>query len=177
MGANAFDLIIIVLLAWSAYKGFSKGLISSAASLIALLLGVWGAIKFSSITAGYLTGVINVDQKVLGIIAFAVTFILIVIAVHFIAKAIEGLAEAVALGIINKVFGAAFGVLKIGFIISVVLVVLNAANKNFGFLSPDFQQKSMFYKPLSSFAPSIFKYLDFDEIKEDVQEKTESINI
>jgi len=177
MGANAFDLIVIVLLAWSAYKGFSKGLIASAASLIALLIGVWGAVKFSSITASYLTGVINVDEKVLGIIAFAVTFILIVIAVHFIAKAIEGLAEAVALGVVNKVFGAAFGVLKSGFIISIILVVINAANRNLEILSPDFKQKSLFYKPLSNFAPKIFKYLDFEEIKEDVQNKAGSINI
>ncbi len=172
MGANAFDLIIIVLFAWSAYKGFTKGLISSAASLIALLLGVWGAVKFSSITAGYLTGVINVDEKVLGVIAFAVTFILIVIAVHFVAKAIEGLAEAIALGIVNKVFGAAFGVLKIALIISVVLVILNAANRNFGFLSPEFKQKSLFYEPVSKFAPSIFNYLKFDDFKKD--DKTNS---
>jgi len=177
MGANAFDLIVIVVLAWSAYKGFNKGLISSAASLIALLLGVWGAVKFSDITASYLTGVINVDEKVLGVIAFAVTFILIVIGVHFVAKAVEGLAEAVALSIVNKVFGAAFGVLKIAFIISVILVVLNAANRNMEFLSPEFKQKSLFYKPISDFAPSIFKYLDFEEIKEEVQDKTEGIEI
>jgi membrane protein required for colicin V production len=97
--------------------------------------------------------------------------------VHFIAKAVEGLAEAVALGVVNKVFGAAFGVLKFGFIISVVLVVLNAANRNFEFLSPDFKQKSLLYEPLSNFAPSIFNYLDFDELKEDVQNKAGNITI
>ncbi|MDA3892937.1 MAG: CvpA family protein [Salinivirgaceae bacterium] len=177
MGANAFDLMVILLLSWSAYKGFSKGIILSAASLIALLLGVWGAVKFSDITASYLTGVINVDEKVLGVIAFAITFILIVIAVHFIAKAVEGLAEAVALSIVNKVFGAAFGALKFAFIISVILVVLNAANRNLDFLSPEFKQKSLFYKPIASFAPSLFKYLDFEEIKEEVQSKTGGIEV
>lgn len=176
MGANAFDLIVIVLLAWSAYKGFNKGIIASAASLIALLLGVWGAVKFSDITASYLTGVINVDEKVLGIIAFAVTFILIVIGVHFVAKAVEGVAEAAALSIVNKVFGAAFGVLKTAFIISVVLVVLNAANKNLDILSPEFKQKSLFYKPISRLAPSVFTYLDFDEIKREVQGHGETID-
>jgi len=177
MGANAFDLIVIVLLAWSAYKGFNKGIISSAASLIALLLGVWGAVKFSDITAGYLTGIINVDEKVLGVIAFAITFILIVIGVHFVARAVEGIAEAAALSIVNKVFGAAFGVLKIAFIISIVLVVLNAANSNLGFLSPEFKQKSLFYKPISRFAPSIFNYLNFDEIKKEVQTQKESVDV
>ena len=177
MSTNIFDLIIIVLLVWSAYKGFSKGLISSAASLIALLIGVWGAIKFSNITAGYLTGAINVDEKTLAMIAFAITFILIVIGVHFIAKAIEGLAKSVSLGFINKVVGAAFGALKVSFIISVVLVVINAINNNFNFISPEFQQQSLLYKPLSRLAPAFFKYLDYEEIQEKVEEKTKSIDI
>ncbi len=177
MGANGFDLVVIVLLAWSAYRGFSKGIISSAATLIALLFGIWGAIKFSSITASYLVGFINVDEKVMGIIAFAVTFVGIVIGVHFLAKAVEGLAKAVALGIVNKVFGAAFGVLKFAFIISVILFFINAINSNTGFLSNDFKEKSLFYEPISKFAPSVFKHLDFDEIKKEAEEKTESITV
>lgn len=177
MGANAFDLIIIVLLAWSAYKGFTKGIIASAASLIALLLGVWGAIKFSSITAGYLTGVINVDAKIMEIVAFAVTFVLIVIVVHFIAKAVEGLAKAVALGIVNKVFGSAFGVLKYAFIISIIMFFVNAIDSKAAILSSDFKAKSLFYKPISNFAPTVFKRLDLDQIKNEVEEKTNSISL
>jgi len=173
MGSNIFDLIVAVLFVWSAYKGFSKGIISSAASLIALLIGIWGAIKFSGITAGYLAGVINVDENVLNIIAFATTFILIVIGIHFIAKAIEGLAKAVALGFVNKILGAAFGIIKIGFIISVVLVVINAANGKMQFLSPEFRQNSLLYEPLSKLAPAMFKYLDFEDVKNNVQEKTD----
>lgn len=177
MGANAFDLIVIVLLAWSAYRGFTKGIISSAASLLALLFGIWGAIKFSSITASYLTGVINVEEKLLGIIAFAVTFVLIVVGVHFVAKAVEGIAKAVALGIVNKVFGAAFGALKIAFIISVIMFFINAADSKGNFIEPEFKTESLFYGPISNFAPTIFKKLDFEEIKKEVEEKTDAISI
>lgn len=164
MSTNAFDIIVTVILIWSAYKGFSKGLISSAASLIALLIGVWGAIKFSSITASYLTNVINVDEQVLSIIAFAVTFALIVVGIHFMAKAIEGLVKAVALGFVNNMFGAALRVLIVSFIISVVLVVVNAANRNFNFLSAKFKQESILYKPLSKLAPLVFNYLEFEDV-------------
>ena len=67
--------------------------------------------------------------------------------------------------------------LKIAFIISIVLVILNVANKNLEFLSPDFKQKSLFYQPISNFAPSLFKYLKFEELKEQVQEQTDSIDL
>lgn len=177
MGSNIFDLIVISILAWSAYRGFSKGLIAAAATFIALLVGVWGAVKFSSITAGYLAGHINVDEKVMGIIAFAVTFIGIVIGVHFVAKAIEGLAKAVALGVVNKIFGAVFGALKTAFIISIVLFFVNAINSKLGLISTDFKNGSILYDPISKVAPSVFKYLDFDEIKNEVEEKRDIINI
>jgi len=170
MGANAFDLIIILLFAWSAYSGYTNGLIASAASLIALLLGVWGAIKFSSVVGVYLTNVIHIDERYLNLIAFAITFILIVIAVHFIGKAIEGIAEAAALGLVNKVFGAAFGILKFAFIISVILVFFKVANKKISFLTPEFKEKSLFFNPISNFAPSIFNYLHFDEFKNEEEE-------
>jgi len=177
MGSNIFDLVVIVILAWSAYRGFSKGLIAAAATFIALLLGVWGAIEFSNITSGFLTNHINVDEKVMGIIAFAVTFIGIVIGVHFIAKAIEGLAKAVALGIVNKIFGAAFGVLKSAFIISIVLFFVNAINSKLDLITTDFKNGSMLYDPISKVAPSVFKYLDIEEIKQEVEEKKEIISI
>lgn len=165
MSSNVFDIIIIVLLAWSAYRGFSKGIISSLASLSALLLGVWGAIQFSKITASYLIDIISVEEKLLGIIAFAITFIGIVIAVHFIAKLVERLVKAVALGFVNKLFGAVFGVLKIAFIVSVALFFVNAINSKTGFLSHNFKENSIFYKPIEKFAPLIFDYLDFKEMK------------
>ena len=53
MSANIFDVVVIGLLVWGAFRGFNKGIIASAASLAALLLGVWGAIKFSGLVAGF----------------------------------------------------------------------------------------------------------------------------
>lgn len=164
MSSNVFDIVVVILLAWSAYRGFSKGIISSLASLSALLLGVWGAIQFSKITASYLTGFINVEEKLLGIIAFAITFVGIVIAVHFVAKLIERLVKAVALGFVNKLFGAVFGVLKIAFIVSVVLFFANAINNKTGFLSHHFKEDSIFYEPIEKFAPLIFDYLDLKKM-------------
>ncbi len=180
MGANMFDLIVIVILAYSAYKGYTKGLIASAASIIALLLGVWGAIHFSDFTAGYLVEFINVQQKYMSIIAFAATFVLIVIGVHFIAKTIERITEAVALGIVNKVVGSAFGVLKAAFILSIVLVIFNEANDRFRMMDESFKDESLFYGPVQKMAPSIFHYLQFEDIQrnmKDAEKAIDSINI
>ena len=76
---NILDLIILIPLAWSAYKGFSKGLIISVASLLALLLGIYGSIRFSDITSGYLIDHFEFSSQYLPIISFAITFILIAV--------------------------------------------------------------------------------------------------
>ncbi len=164
-GANVFDIVIVVLLAWSAFRGFSKGIISAIASLGALLFGIWGAIQFSKLTAVFLADFIHVEERVMGIIAFAVTFVGIVIGVHFVAKLTEKLLEAVALSFINKMFGALFGTIKILFIASVVLFFVNAANSKMSFLSQEFQDTSVFYKPISNIAPRVFNYLEINDVQ------------
>ncbi len=161
---NYFDLIILVPLLWSAYKGFSKGFVYSIASFAALLLGIYGAIKFSDVTSRYLIQNFNFNQHYLPIISFAVTFILIVVAVHFVATLIDKLIKAIALGFINRILGAVFGFAKIAFILSIILVIINGLDKNLNFISPKLKETSILYKPLSDFAPSIFPYLKFENI-------------
>ena len=45
---NYIDIAIVGLVIFGAVKGFSKGFIIEAASLIALILGLIGALLFSS---------------------------------------------------------------------------------------------------------------------------------
>ena len=152
---NYFDIIIIIPLLWGAYKGFKKGLIIEAASLVALFLGVWGGVKFSSISANYLSKMFDVSEKIMPLISFSITFILIVITVYALAKMLQKVIKMVALGLINKVAGAAFAVLKFALIISVVLTLVNNVNSEIGFIEPEMENSSLLYKPISSLAPSV----------------------
>jgi len=152
---NYFDIIIIIPLLWGAYKGFKKGLIIEIASLIALFLGVWGGVKFSSISANYLSVMFDVSEKIMPLISFSVTFILIVIAVYALAKMLQKVIKMVALGLINKIAGAAFAVLKFTLIISVVLTLVNNVNSEIGFIEPEMESSSLLYKPVSALAPTI----------------------
>ena len=49
---NYLDLIFCIPLIWGFWKGWQKGLIIELSMLAALLLGVWGGIKFSDYMAG-----------------------------------------------------------------------------------------------------------------------------
>jgi len=168
---NIFDIVFLVILIYAAYKGFSKGLIIQAASLAALLLGVIGAIKFSGYTAFVLTKKFDFTGEYLQLTAFAITFVVIVIAVHIVARLTEKFAKAVALDFVNRILGLLFSVIKIAFIISIVLVIVNTINHRSHFLPEEKINKSLLYKPLSSLAPMLFPYfrLEYEKIRKETQ--------
>jgi membrane protein required for colicin V production len=165
---NTIDLVFAILLLWAAYRGFSKGFIVQLATLAALLLGILGAVMFSDFTSGLIIKNFDVSGQYLPIISFALTFIAIVIGVHLLAKMINKLIDAIALGIVNRLLGVLFSVLKIAFVVSIILVLVNKADSKYNFIPDDTKDNSLLYKPLSNFAPMIFPYLNFDKMKEKI---------
>lgn len=163
---NVIDIIIMVPLAWSAYKGFSKGLIISVASLLALLLGIYGAIQFSDITSSYLIENFDFNTEYLPVISFAITFILIVFGVHFLARVLDKIAKAVALGPVNRILGGLFGILKTAFIISIIITLVIKFDEKTGVISQEQKESSLLFEPLAGFAPLVFPYLDFNKVNE-----------
>ena len=59
---NYIDIAIVGLVIFGAVKGFSKGFIIEAASLIALILGLIGALLFSSTVGTLLESFIDADH-------------------------------------------------------------------------------------------------------------------
>jgi membrane protein required for colicin V production len=168
---NYIDIILIVPLLWAAYRGFTKGLIIEVASLAALILGIWGAIKFSWFTSELLVEKFEMTTQYLHLISFSITFVAIVIAVHLLARVLDKLAKLVALGLVVRVTGAIFGVIKIAFVLSIILVIINTADRSKGILPTKEVEGSLLYKPISGFAPSIFPYLQFENIKERINNR------
>ena len=152
---NYFDVIIIIPLIWGAYKGFKKGFIIEIASFIALGLGVWGGIKFSAISAKYLSEAFDISEKIMPLISFAVTFILIVIVVFMLAKMLQKIISMIALGFINKAAGSLFGMLKFGLIMSVIINFTNIINNQINFIDPEMKSSSVLFEPIGKVAQII----------------------
>ena len=50
--------------------------------------------------------------------SLALTFLLVVVTVHLLAKLLEKMLDLVALGLVNKLAGALFGLLKFALVLS-----------------------------------------------------------
>ncbi|MGQ9619717.1 MAG: CvpA family protein [Bacteroidales bacterium] len=153
---NYIDILIVIILAIAMIKGFIEGFVKEVASLVALILGIWAAIKFSTFTAAKLHDYFDMTGKYVGIIAFIITFVVVVAAVHFTGLIIDKLIKAIALGFVNRLLGMVFGLFKSALILSVIFVILNTIDEYRPFLPKEKINQSMLYNPISDIAPALF---------------------
>lgn len=136
-----------------------RGLFVEIASIVALIAGVYGAIHFSHFAAEFLNEQFNWEEQYINLVAFAITFIIIVFLIALAGKALTKLADFAALGIFNRILGAIFGGLKIGLILSIIIMVVDNADGTFQFMDKDTKDTSVLYEPIRLMAPAIFPVL------------------
>jgi len=153
---NTFDVIIAALLIFGFIRGLMKGLFVEVASLLALILGVYGAIHFSYFAGDYLAEQVSWDARYVTIVSFAITFAVIVLAIALLGKMFTKIADFAALGFVNKLLGGVFGALKTGLILSVILLVFSKLNNTIPFISEEHKQNAILYEPVKNLAPTLF---------------------
>lgn len=177
---NYIDLIIIALLLLGAIRGFTDGFVKELASLLALILGIWGAIKFSSFTAARLSDYFDMSGRYVGIIAFLITFVVIVVLVHFVGLLVDKLVDTMAIGFLNRLAGIVFGAFKTALILSVILAILNGIDAKHPFLPRERIEQSKFYNPVADIAPALFPIIgegSFDKSFDRFKKKPEGTPI
>ncbi|MGB5418455.1 CvpA family protein, partial [Algibacter sp.] len=153
---SVIDIVLGALILFGLVRGFMKGLFVEVASLVALVAGVYGAIHFSNFVAEFLQAKTEWNEKTINIAAFAITFVIIVLAIGIAGKALTKLADFAALGIINKLAGGVFGALKIALILSVLLNIFDKMNSTITFIDDENIDDTVLYKPVKSLIPTIF---------------------
>jgi membrane protein required for colicin V production len=150
---NWIDIVICIPLVWGSYKGFTKGIIIELATIVALGSGVWLAMKFSELLSSFAKAHWGWDSKYLPVISFCCILLGVLILVYFAGKLVTGVVKAAALGWLNKILGAAFGVLKFALIISILCFVMDAVEKSYPMLTSETKNNSLLYKRVAKIAP------------------------
>ena len=169
---NYLDIVIAIILFLFGMKGYRKGLIIEVVTLLAFAVGIYGTMHFSDFTAAHLQEVIEIDPKYLNTVAFVLTFILLVIAVNMIGRALTNLIKAMNLTFFNKLGGFVFGGAKGVLLCSILLLVLT----NFqliGVLKPEVREQSKLYPYIEQTVPYVYRGFDLvkDYAKEVLPEK------
>ena len=149
------DIVFFALIGFGVIKGLFKGFFVEVASIAALLMGSYGAVHFSNYAYSALSRFLDWSKRDINILSFIITFLIIVLSIVLIGKAMTKLVSVMSLGIINRLLGAVFGGLKLALLISVIILVLN----NFSILrlivTEEDLKKSIIYNQVKNIAPSI----------------------
>ncbi len=153
---NTIDIILFLFLGFGLIRGLWRGLIIELASLLAVILGIYGAIHFSFYTANILNRYISLDKSAMEAISFAFTLILIMLAVMLLAKMLTKVVESASLGLLNRLGGGLFGLLKMTIIAGSMLVFLEKTSQTFNWLPKETLQTSLLYEPVKTVGTLVY---------------------
>ena len=146
------DIIGIIILILSFFRGYRKGIVVALCSLLGVLLGMLAALKLSASLGAFLMEKGWVTSAWAQIIAYVVLFIGVVILVRLLAKLVEGALKAAMLGLVNRLIGGLLYACIGAIVWSSVLWIANRAH----LISPETLAVSHTYDYFAPVAPWVF---------------------
>ncbi len=130
MSGNSIDIVISIILIYGIIRGFYRGFFLEISALIGLLLGIYFAIEFNEFIGKYLQRFLSWEENYIIILSFLIILIVVVVALNLIAKSLTKLAETMAFGLLNKIAGAFFGLIKYSIICIVFVLLFDKINSS-----------------------------------------------
>jgi membrane protein required for colicin V production len=149
------DVIFFICLAVAFINGFRRGLIRALFSFVGLFFGVLLALKYSYVVSDYLYREQILQTKFLPLISFIAVFLIVVLLVNITARLVESAADAMLLGIANKLIGGVLEVLIIIMLFSTLLWYLDKMH----FISPEMEASSKTFDYLVGLSPDILSFV------------------
>ena len=150
------DIIFLVLLIIGTYTGYKRGFILEIIGIIALFLGLYGALKLLNWSIGIVIRIFPDSGNFVPFIVFLIIFIVIIILVNLLGRILKRFIDMTILGSFDNIAGAILGFFMWALIISFLLWLLKEANINI----PEKQtQNSYIYPYIVNMAPTIGGYM------------------
>ena len=145
------DIIVAIILILAVIKGYRQGLIIALFSVIAFIVGLAAAMKLSVVVADYIGKAVNISDKWLPIISFAVVFLAVVLLVRWGAALIQKSVEFAMLGWLNRIGGI---LLYTGLYILIFSILIFYADQ-LGFIKPETKNESVTYTYIQPWGPKL----------------------
>lgn len=150
---NWLDIALLIFLLVGFWRGYLNGFFVELTSLVALVAAIYGSIHFSNYASDWLMINTEWDNSTITIVSFVITFIVIILVITYAGKLLTKLVKTVQLSFLNKIAGGAFGLLKLAFIASVILMFVNSAAGEVELIDPETEENALVYPYVEPLAP------------------------
>jgi membrane protein required for colicin V production len=150
------DIAILIIVLIGAWKGYKDGFLMGLVTMVALVLGIFIAFKLTGEGMILLQDEFNADKRALPYITFFIIFILVIVMVTWLGKAIRASIDKTFLGRVDEIMGSLLGACKTVFAMSVLLWILDSFK-----MAPtrEWTDGSYLYPFTAHFAPSLARWL------------------
>lgn len=150
----AIDVTGLIIIGLFFYRGYTRGLIVAAFSVLAILLGMLCALKMSQSFGAWLLAHGYTTAGWAPFVSYIVLFVGVVILVRLIAKMLQSAVESIMLGTVNKLAGGLLYGLLGAVVWSSILWLCGKMNV----FSPELIAQSKTYSWMSQIAPWFFGF-------------------
>ena len=109
---TGFDILLLLPLGVGAVKGFRRGLVLEAASLLAFVLGAVGGLALLNDAIPLVRHYVGDAFGALPLVSFLLVFVLITWGVHLLGGVVKSAVHLTPLGMLDHLLGGAAGALK-----------------------------------------------------------------
>ena len=142
------DLIIIAAVAYGIIRGIMKGFVRQISALIGVFIAIFVARIYYIDLSEYVRVWFDLDLQYAKPAAFAVIFLAVVLLCHFVALLIDKFLKIIALSWLNRIAGAAFGLLKMLIILSILFNLMQSFSNKTTLFPKEAVEKSVFFEPV-----------------------------
>ena len=158
------DILILLPLLIGLIRGLMKGLIVEVTSIVAIVLGFIGARYLSGFCASWLMQQFAWSETACIVVAYAVLFAGIALALNLIGRLLSKLFQKIKLGWLNRLCGGLFGAAKWAIVIVALVLCVHNLDKQFQFMTPELKEQSTIYRSITPYAEQAW-----EEIKTQVE--------
>ncbi len=149
---NTLDIILLALIGLGAVLGFAKGALKQLAGLLGLVVGLLAAKALYATVAKEVFSRVTDNLTVAQVLSFVAIWVAVPLLFWLVAALLTRAMEAVSLGWVNRLLGAALGGLVHALVLSLLLCVVEVVDTEDVLLSRAAKRQSVLYGRLEPLA-------------------------
>ncbi len=163
---NLLDIAILIIVALMTVRGFFRGIVQEAATLLGMIVSFFLAALYYKDLASWLDRFLPNHQILLSFFCFVFLFILCIFLFNFLAILARGAIRLALLGWLDRTLGGLFGLIKGAVIIFVLVTILTVFYPKSGPLV----KNSRFFPSILTFTEKLTSLIPY-KIKDDFLEQ------
>lgn len=157
---NVLDIVLAAVMLLFMFFGWKRGLVRTVATLVGVLLGIWASVHLSQ----WVSQLLGLKGESAVVTAFFITFVGALVLAFLLGRGVELVLKITKLGILNRIAGAALGLVQALCILSVLMGNIVMLDHEEKLITREMKSGSVLYKPVGDtgtrLTASLRQYID-----------------